>query len=148
MITLDLLQLTEDLRPPALCRSPLFLLSCPTAITVVLEMVVCVTWCLPTHDLSLMSYIPQPHADARLLPPKRMTFTLGSAYPRSSTTTSLPFPTPVICFIGQTSDISSHISGGKSPPRGPAEPRTERHSERIRFEIGLIAPFHHLFGLG
>lgn len=30
----------------------------------------------------------------------------------------------------------------------PAETRTERHSEWIRFEIGLIAPFHHLFDLG
>lgn len=77
-----------------------------------------------------------------------MTFASGSAYPCSNTIASPLFQLSSFALLAKCPTSPHTYLKASHHHVDPAEPRTERHSERIRFEIGLIAPFHHLFGLG
>lgn len=121
------------------------LLLCSTAITMAMEMVECVTWSLSTHDLSLVSHLPI-HTQCK-----------DTATQLCDLLFRLPLPQqqhqhqPLVTnsTVLAKHPVSPHTYLGTSHHHvEQAGPRTERHSEQIRFEIGLIAPFHHLFSLG
>lgn len=114
-------------------RAPL----CSTASTVAMEMVECVTWCLSTRDLSLVSYLPiHTHVCDLLF---RLTLPQQPHQHHSFLTSSTLLAKSPMSPHTYLEASHHHVE--------QAGPRTERHSE-IRFEIGLIAPFHHLFSLG
>lgn len=106
-----------------------------------LEMALCVTWVLPNHDLSFISALPHPHCC------QHRSGTLALGLPDPAAAPGPAFHLLSFALLAKSPTSPHTFLEARQHRVEQAEPRTERHSERITFEIGLIASFHHLFGL-